>query len=245
LPQVLVKTWFLGLGWQEQKDADIVFLTDVEVTLMTTNVEQPIYQGQFGSFTITEEDRQGVVIYRAGLTVAAVCMAIATTLTLWPDRNPETLFWLTPLYFLFCLALGVSLLTIHIYMAILHRLLQGFLIIGTISGVILSFNSSQPLALTVYTQPLTLFGIGFTFASLTGIYFKEGFCFHRLETKLLTPLVPILLLGVLFGTLPLQAQQIMLAAWSLLFLIFAGRKLIQPIPPDIGDKSVFEYLKNN
>ncbi|MDJ1172430.1 DUF2301 domain-containing membrane protein [Roseofilum sp. BLCC_M154] len=210
---------------------------------MTTSIEQPIYQGQFGSFTITPEDRQGVVIYRTGLTVAALSMAIATTLTLWPDRSPDLLSWLTPLYFLFCGALGVSLLTIHIYMVILHRALQLFLIVGSISGLILTFNSSQPLALTVYTQPLTLFGIGFTFVALTGIYFKEAFCFNRLETKFLTPLVPLLLLGVLFGTLPLPAQQIMLAAWSILFLIFAGRKLIQPIPPDIGDKSVFEYLK--
>jgi uncharacterized integral membrane protein len=31
--------------------------------------------------------------------------------------------------------------------------------------------------------------------------------------------------------------------WAVLFLIFAVRKVIQPIPPDIGDKSVFEYLR--
>ncbi len=210
---------------------------------MTDSLEPTVYQGQFGEFTITGGDRQGVILYRSGLTVAALCLAIATTLILWPHHPPDLLSWITPLYFLFCLALGVSLLTIHIYLIILHRLLQVFLLIGAISALLLTLNHPQPLAFTVYHHPITLLGIGFTFAALTGIYFKEAFCFNRLETKLLTPLVPLLLLGVLCGFLPLLAQEILLVTWSILFLIFVGRKLIQPIPPDIGDKSVFNYLK--
>ncbi|MHC5732912.1 MAG: DUF2301 domain-containing membrane protein, partial [Nostoc sp.] len=90
---------------------------------------------------------------------------------------------------------GVSLFTIHIYMASLHRTLQVFWAIGTIASVILTITSSEPLALAVYNQPITLFGVGFIFVALTGIYFKEAFCFNRLETKVLTPIVPLLLLG--------------------------------------------------
>ncbi|MDJ1184149.1 DUF2301 domain-containing membrane protein [Roseofilum casamattae] len=205
--------------------------------------ESIVYQGQFGEFTITDDDRQEVKIYRAGLTVAAMSFAIATLLVLWPDLNPAWLSWLTPLYFIFALSLGVSLFTIHIYLAVLHRALQLFLAIGIISGIVFSLYDPQPLALTIYNTPITIFGIGFTFAALTGIYFKEAFCFNRIETKFLTPLVPGLLLGTLFGVLSPLAQQIMLGAWAIFFLIFAARKLIQPIPPDIGDKSVFEYLK--
>ncbi|MCD8487713.1 MAG: DUF2301 domain-containing membrane protein, partial [Desertifilum sp.] len=37
--------------------------------------------------------------------------------------------------------------------------------------------------------------------------------------------------------------QFLLAMWAIFYSIFALRKLIQPIPPDIGDKSVFDYLK--
>jgi uncharacterized integral membrane protein len=96
----------------------------------------------------------------------------------------------------------------------------------------------------VYLHPATLWGVGFSFASLTGIYFKEAFCFNRLETKLLTPLVPTLLLGHLFGFLPTQWEAGLLGVWAALFLVFALRKVIQPIPPDIGDKSVFAYLKS-
>ncbi|HBE29760.1 MAG TPA: hypothetical protein DD990_00025, partial [Cyanobacteria bacterium UBA11368] len=68
-----------------------------------------------------------------------------------------------------------------------------------------------------------------------GIYFKEAFCFDRFETKLLTPLVPILLLGHLFGVLPLNGEQFLLGLWAILFIVFALRKSIQAIPPDIGD----------
>lgn len=150
---------------------------------------------------------------------------------------------LTPLYGVFCLALGVSLLTIHIYLAILHRTLQFFWAIGVMAAIGFSLFYSEPLALTVYNHPTTLFGIGFTFAALTGIYFKEAFCFNRLETKLLTPLVPILLLGHLTGILPVMAERVLLATWAVGFVVFALRKALQAIPPDIGDKSVFAYLK--
>ncbi|MEH1974683.1 MAG: DUF2301 domain-containing membrane protein [Nostoc sp.] len=201
-----------------------------------------IYQGQFGEFTITQSDRTGVIIYRAGLMVAALSFAIGSALVLL-NNNPNVFTILTPLYACFSLALGVSLFTIHIYMASLHRTLQIFWAIGSITSVILAITSSEPLALAVYNQPITLFGVGFLFVALTGIYFKEAFCFNRLETKVLTPIVPILLLGHLVGILPTQGESVLLGIWAMLFLVFALRKTVQAIPADIGDKSVFTYLK--
>jgi uncharacterized integral membrane protein len=210
---------------------------------MTLTESPPsVYQGQFGEFTINQSDRKSVIIYRAALMVAALSFAIASALVLF-DTNATTIQAITPLYTVFCLALGVSLLTIHIYLAPLHRALQAFWLIGCISSFAVGHFDSQPFAVTVYTQPLTLLGIGFIFAALTGIYFKEAFCFNRLETKVLTFTVPILLLGHLAGVLPTQAEQVLLGIWAILFLVFALRKAIQEIPPDIGDKSVFAYLK--
>ncbi|BAB73283.1 DUF2301 domain-containing membrane protein [Anabaena sp. FACHB-709] len=212
--------------------------------MTTSTISAPeVYQGQFGEFTINQRDRNGVIIYRSGLMVAALSFAIGTALVLFTN-NPIAIQALTPLYTCFSLALGVSLLTIHIYLAPLHRLLQVFWIIGSIAAFIFGHSDSQPFAVTVYNQPLTILGIGFTFAALTGIYFKEAFCFYRLETKVLTFLVPTLLLGHLVGVLPTQWEQILLGTWAILFLIFAVRKVIQAIPPDIGDKSVFAYLKD-
>ncbi|MBD1941751.1 DUF2301 domain-containing membrane protein [Coleofasciculus sp. FACHB-712] len=202
--------------------------------------DSAVYQGQFGEFTITESDRTGVIVYRSGLMVAALSFALGSFLVLKTNMG---LSLLTPLYACFCLALGVSLFTIHIYLEPLHRLLQAFWAIGVLSATVLALQSSEPLALYVYNHPITLFGVGFTFAALTGIYFKEAFCFNRLETKVLTPLLPMLLLGHLTGVLPVSVERGLLAVWAILFVIFALRKVVQEIPPDIGDKSVFVYLK--
>lgn len=209
----------------------------------TESTQPEVYQGQFGEYRITDRDRQGVIIYRSGLAVAALSFAIATLLLFWQGTTPFVLNTVTLLFSLFTLSLGVSLLTIHIYLRPLHRLLQLFWLTGTIASAIIILRSSQPLALFVYNHPITLFGVGFTFAALTGIYFKEAFCFDRLETKFLTPLVPALLLGHIAGVFSLAVEQFLLTAWAFLFIIFAVRKLIQPINPDIGDKSVFEYLE--
>ena len=198
-----------------------------------------IYQGQFGDFTIDSRDRTSVIIYRAGLAISALSFAVGSAIAL---LQPDRISLLQPLFFCFSLGLGVSLLTIHIYLALLHRVLQVFWAIGTAAGVFWAISSSEPLAVTIYEQPVALFGVGFIFAALTGIYFKEAFCFHRLETKFLTFLVPVLLLGHMLGIFPQQWEQIMLASWTILFCVFALRKVIQPIPPDIGDKSVFTYL---
>jgi uncharacterized integral membrane protein len=211
---------------------------------MTLLHESEVYQGQFGEFTLTDQDRQSVVVYRSALGVAAVCFALGTVAVLWQGNNPLALNMVSVLYLIFSIAMGVALATIHIYMAWLHRLLQIFWGIGAVAAIWFELQDPQPLALTIYNQPLALFGIGFTFAALTGIFFKESFCFNRFETKFLTFLVPVLMLGHLFGLMPVLWEQVLLGIWASLFLVFAFRKAIQAIPPDIGDKSVFAYLKN-
>lgn len=203
--------------------------------------EPTTYKGQFGDFTIDKSDRLEVIVYRSGLVLAALSFAIATNLLV--AKGEAALAWVNPLYALFSLGLGISLFTIHIYLKPLHRTLQAFWLIGTISAIAIGIKADQPLALYVYNHPLTLFGVGFTFAALTGIYFKEAFCFNRLETKILTPIVPFLLLGHMSGLLPFGIEQVLLAVWTIGFTVFAGRKMVQELDPDIGDKSVFEYLK--
>ncbi len=211
---------------------------------MLSSTDPVVYQGQFGNFTILESDRREVVLYRGGLMLAAVCFAIATGLVLWQGNNFTSLHWVSGLYSIFCLGLGVSLWMIHIYLKPLHQALQAFWLVGVVASVAIAHGSSEPFALTVYNYPLTILGVGFIFAALTGIFFKEAACFNRLEAKVLTPLVPLLLLGHLLSWLSPAVEQGLLVVWAILFSIFAFRKVIQPIPPDIGDKSVFAYLKS-
>ncbi len=199
------------------------------------------YQGQFGEYTITKNDRLEVIIYRAGLVIAAGSFAMASNLFF--AQGEAALPAITPLFALFSLGLGVSLFFIHIYMKALHRVLQGFWLIGTVATIAIAYSSNEPLAQYIYNHPVTLFGTGFTFAALTGIFFKEAFCFNRAETKILTPVVPLLLLGHLAGIIPVEMEQALLGIWSIGFSVFAIRKMTQEIDPDIGDKSVFAYLK--
>ncbi|ACK66666.1 conserved hypothetical protein [Rippkaea orientalis PCC 8801] len=208
----------------------------------TTQAQPTIYHGQFGDFTITPADRRGVIIYRLGLFLCALSFAVGTALILVKGEQNWVLEAIVVLFGLFSLGLGISLITIHIYLRPLHRLLQLFWLLGTIATLVIAKQSPEPLVLFVYHQPLTLLGIGFTFAALTGIYFKEAFCFNRLEAKVLTVLVPMLLLGHLTRLLPANIEQGLLMGWAGLFIIFVLRKAIQSIPPDIGDKSVFIYL---
>ena len=205
--------------------------------------EPQTYQGQFGEYTITKHDRLEVIIYRGGLVVAAASFAIACNLFFF--QGQAALPAITPLFVLFSLGLGVSLWFIHIYLKPLHRVLQAFWLIGTIATIAIAISSNQPLALYIYNHPLTLFGTGFTFAALTGIYFKEAFCFNRIETKILTPVVPLLLLGHMTGIIPVEMEQALLGIWSIGFSVFAIRNMTQEIDPDIGDKSVFAYLKQS
>ncbi|PSB06034.1 hypothetical protein C7B62_23895 [Pleurocapsa sp. CCALA 161] len=203
--------------------------------------EPQTYQGQFGEYTITKRDRLEVIIYRGGLVMAAASFAIASNLFF--AQGKAALSAITPLFAVFSIGLGVSLYFIHIYLKPLHRALQAFWLIGTVATIAIAISQHEPLALYIYDHPLTLLGTGFTFAALTGIYFKEAFCFNRLETKILTLLVPLLLLGHMLKILPIEMEQALLGAWSIGFSIFAVRKMTQAIDPDIGDKSVFAYLK--
>jgi uncharacterized integral membrane protein len=203
----------------------------------------PIYQGQFGEFTITDRDRQEVIWYRTGLAIAGLSFAIGVAALLLLPPHPHLFAAFTPLFFLFSAGLGLSLWTIHIYFAALHRVLQLFWIIGTVAAAVFTIYGVEPLSIFIYTHPLSILGIGFIFAALTGIFFKEAFCFNRLETKFLTPLVPLLLLGHLCSLLPVSVEKGLLVLWAGLFLVFVYRKAVQEIPPDIGDKSVFDHLK--
>ncbi|MEB3224481.1 MAG: DUF2301 domain-containing membrane protein, partial [Synechococcus sp.] len=152
--------------------------------------EKPeVYSGYYGEFTISKSDRQEVFLYRLGLAIAAVTFSLGTILTLTVG-NQDWVQELISVFFVgFCAGLGLSLAKIHIYLIPLHRLLQGFWLVGCGAAIAFSLIFPEPLLVTVCNRPQTIWGIGFLFAALTGIFFKEGFCFRRLETMLLTPLV--------------------------------------------------------
>jgi uncharacterized integral membrane protein len=213
---------------------------------MTTWLQETgeVYQGQFGEFTITTQDRQSVIIYRAALTIAAIFLALVAILTLQGSRFPGFETVISGLFAVFCAGLGISLWTIHIYLKPLHQFLQFCWAIGCISAVGIALSSSQSLPLAIYEPySLGLVGVGFVFVALTGLFVKEAFCFNRWQAKILVLFIPALLIGHWLSFLPLPAEKILLGSVAFIFVWFALDKDYQAIPPDVGDKTVFEYLK--
>lgn len=198
----------------------------------------PAFEGVYGPFTITADDRREVLGYRLALFSAAIAQAALLaqwhwlgTAWLWP--------WLLPL----AAGLGLALRWIHIYLRPLHRALQLFWLLGCLGGLALALRvGPAAMALALTQHRLWLLAIGPLFAALAGIGFKEFFCFQRPEAIGVTLLLPLALLGRLTGLLDPGATLTLLAIESGLLLVLCLRKFPMAAAADVGDKSVFEHL---
>ncbi len=201
-------------------------------------MSDPVFEGAYGPFTITAQDRREVLGYRLALLTAAI--AQAALLAQWHWLGSAWLWpWLLPL----AAGVGLALRWIHIYLRPLHRALQLFWLLGSLGIVALAFAAGPAAILpTLRQQPLWILAVGPFFAALTGLGFKEFFCFRRPEAIGLTLLLPLLLLGRLLGLLPDPVAGPLLLGEALLLLVLALRKLPVDIEADLGDLSVFAHL---
>ncbi|MFT5338695.1 MAG: putative integral membrane protein [Cyanobium sp.] len=200
----------------------------------------PVFEGVYGTYTIDATDRREVLGYRLALTAAA--LGQAGLLLQWRQLGPE-LVW--PWMVLMAVGLGLALRWIHIYLVPLHRALQLFWLLGCAGALVLAARSGPGAMVTaVASQPLWILAIGPFFAALAGVGFKEFFCFRRPEAIGVTLLLPIALLGHLVGLLDGRVTTSLLALESGLLLVLCLRKFPMPAAADVGDKSVFAYLKD-
>jgi uncharacterized integral membrane protein len=198
----------------------------------------PVFEGMFGPFTITDADRREVLGYRLALTAAA--LAQAALLLQWRQLGPA---WLWPWLVVLAAGLGLALRWIHIYLRPLHLALQLFWLVG-VAGALALAATAGPAAMlpTMLERPLWILAVGPLFAALAGIGFKEFFCFRRPEAIGVTLLLPLALLGRLTGLLDPGATLTLLAIESGLLLVLCLRKFPMAAAADVGDKSVFEHL---
>lgn len=203
---------------------------------MTT--ADPQFDGMYGPFTITSKDREEVQRYRICLLISGISLS-AGLLQWWQVGGQWAWPWLLPLG----LSLGLALQWIHIYLRPLHRALQLFWLIGCLGWLVLMLQASANEALdTLASQPLWLLAVGPMFAALTGIGFKEFFCFRRPEAIGLTLLLPIALLGRLLGLIGNGPCWMLVLLAGLLLIVLSIRKFGMEAAADVGDKSVFAYL---
>lgn len=199
----------------------------------------PVFEGVYGPYAITATDRREVLAYRLALTAVAIGQLGA--LVQWRSFGPShTWPWLV----LMAVGLGLALRWIHIYLRPLHRALQLFWLLGCLGGVALALRVGPGEMLpALVAQPLWILALGPFFAALTGVGFKEFFCFQRPEAIGVTLLLPVALLGRLGGLFSPMLTGQLLALEGLLLLVLTLRKFPMPAAADVGDKSVFTMLE--
>lgn len=204
---------------------------------MTT--ADPQFEGVYGVYTITEQDRRDVQRYRQALLVSGIAFS-AGILQWWKVGSELAWIWILPL----AAGLGLALNWIHIYLRPLHLALKLFWLLGCLGWGLLLMTTGPASALdTLQQQPLWILAVGPLFAAMAGIGFKEFFCFRRPEAIGLTLLLPIALLGRLSGLMPPAFSLGLLLGTALLLVVLALRKFGIPAAADVGDKSVFAYLE--
>ena len=197
-------------------------------------------RGVYGDFIITNKDKREVIFYRLSILFCGLFFSLG--LTLWFTNGPR-LIWIFLAGLL--ISLGLCLKWIHIYLRPLHQALIFFWGIGCIGIGIVSYHFGLTnLIYGLKENPKWILLVGPLFVSLTGVGFKEFFCFRRLEAIGITILIPIAFIGHLTELANEKFTFALLVISSLLLLILGIRKFNFPAEADIGDKSVFDFLEN-
>ena len=198
------------------------------------------FEGVYGKYEITRSDELEVRNYRLALLVCGISFTSGLSHWLLFGAS-DAWIWLIPM----CISLGLALKWIHIYVQFLHRTLQIFWAIGALGITILILKgNSQELISDLVSRPILTLLVGPYFAAMAGLGFKEFFCFQRPEAIGLTLFLPISLGSHLVGVFSQDIEMIFLYLSALLLLILSIRKFGMDAASDIGDKSIFEYLRN-
>ncbi len=197
-------------------------------------------QGVYGDFIVTSKDKKEVLFYR--LSIFSCALFFSVGLTQWVT-NGSSQIWIC--FFGLAISLGLSLKWIHIYLRPLHQALILFWAIGCIGLGIVSYHFGlSNIIIGLKENPKWVLLIGPLFVSLTGVGFKEFFCFRRIEAIGITIFIPIAFIGHLTELANEKFTFALLVLSSLLLLVLGIRKFDLPAEADIGDKSVFDFLES-
>ncbi|WP_269624192.1 DUF2301 domain-containing membrane protein [Prochlorococcus marinus] len=196
-------------------------------------------KGVYGDFIVTSNDKKEVIFYRLSILFCGLFFSIG--IAQWYANGSDQIWvWLIGML----ISTGFSLKWIHIYLRPLHQILTIFWGLGCIGFLILSYHFGVTNLIDgIRENPKSILLIGPLFASLTGIGFKEFFCFRRIEAIGITIFIPIALTGYLTELANESFTFTMLVVSSFLLLILGIRKFNLPAEADIGDKSVFDFLE--
>jgi len=179
---------------------------------------------------LTQWDTITVLLYRSGVFLSTISL---TTIVFLMHANPASSLIAIALI-LFALGTGLSVFFIHLYISRFKKIFMALYSVSLAGATVVAFTGFENLLLTV---PGILFAGGLL-ASYSLIGAKEAFCFRLWEGYILFVVHLIAGLLLLFSA-PMQSVLSFMTYSTVLALLFAVRKLPQPMHFDIGDKSQY------
>ncbi len=197
---------------------------------------------------LTREDRMSVILYRTGIVLSTLFMAMASFLALAGIRSPELRdvpliqsgLAADILILLLYLSIGLSVFFIHLYVGKFHRLLKNIYYVAVVCLALLFLMGKGSPASAFFKGPpgaLLLIPLSCCLGFITA---KEAFCFRLLEGYLLAMIMPAYLFVYGMGFIDKNQAAYGLAAISAMLILFMLRKAFMPLHYDIGDKSAYQ-----
>ncbi|KAF0145365.1 MAG: hypothetical protein FD156_935 [Nitrospirae bacterium] len=198
--------------------------------------EQHLYQ------PLTKEDKVTVVLYRIGIILSAIIISTAAYMLFSSSQYQDNAgisakinLLLGSLY----ISVGMSVFFIHLYVSKFKKGLIK-LYFASIACLIILFAVGRGNVLGVLINkpygPMLLIPLSLCLGFITA---KEAFCFKLMEGYLLAIIMPVYLLSLSTGNMPLKGASYGLILIAAMLLFFTLRKVLMPIHYDIGDKSAY------
>jgi uncharacterized integral membrane protein len=215
------------------------------------SVNEVVYlpMGDTGTFQpLTREDRITVILYRTGIVLSTVFMAIAAVLAVMSVRSPDMLdvrlifsgLAANILILLLYFSIGLSVFFIHLYIGKFHRLLKNIYYVAVVCLALLFLMGKGSPASMFFRAPLGALLLIPLSCCLGFITAKEAFCFRLLEGYLLGMIMPAYLFVYGVGFLDEKQAAYGLASIAIMLVLFMLRKAFMPLHYDIGDKSAYQ-----
>lgn len=198
--------------------------------------EQHLYQ------PLTKEDKVTVVLYRIGIILSAIIISIAAYMLFSSSQDQDSASLSTKiniLLFALYISVGMSVFFIHLYVSKFKKGLIKLYFVS-IACLIILFAVGRGNVLGVLINkpygPMLLIPLSLCLGFITA---KEAFCFKLMEGYLLAMIMPVYLLSLSTGNMPLKGASYGLILIAVMLLFFTLRKVSMPIHYDIGDKSAY------
>lgn len=201
---------------------------------------------------LTKEDKITVVLYRVGIAISAIIIAIlAYKLFNSSQYNP----YISPLVkggdggfvslkfnvllISLYISVGMSVFFIHLYASRFKRALKKLYYISIAALIVLLLIGKGDVLVVLVNKPygpLLLLPLSGCLGFITA---KEAFCFKLMEGYLIALAMPLYLLFLSIGSMTMRGASFGLLLIAVMLILFTFRKVFMSLHYDIGDKSAY------